>query len=145
MMILEMRRKWQKLNEKLLVFLRFSENTRAGWNKAISPHFIPVEVWEWMVRCGRTLPEDVPFGWKLGARLWWFQVVESSGDTVITDMMILTACHQCWRGGMRWDEIELGSRWYRKDICFPFWASLGYVKLLFYFFGGTFFLNVSKL
>lgn len=44
------------------VFLRFFENTWAGWNRAISLNFVSVEAWEWIVQSGRTLPEDVPFG-----------------------------------------------------------------------------------
>lgn len=135
-MILEMRRKCQKSSEKLYGFEIF-ENTWAGWNRAISLSFVSVKAWEWILQSGRTFPEDVPFGWKLRVRLWWFQIVGSSGDTEITDMVMLTAYLQHRGGGnkKRWS-LDSGST---KKIHASFWIRLGYIKLIFYFLEWAFF------
>lgn len=119
------------------VLLRFFENTWAGWNRAISLSFVCVEVWEWIVQSGGTLPEDVPFGWKLRARLWWFQIVGSSGDTEIIDMVMLTACVQCWSRGTKWDEDWIQAAQKRHKL--PFLNNRLYIKLLFYFLEWAFF------
>lgn len=142
-MILEMRRKCQKLNEKLRGFEIFWEYM--GWME--QGHLSKFCVCG-SLRMNSTVWKNT--SWR--CTIWW----KTGGQAVVIPDCRKLRRHRNYRHADvncfppmlkqgEQNEMRTGFRWYKKDTCFPFWIRLGYIMLLFYFLEWAFFSTISKL